>query len=264
MKYFRELEAPLQKAMGLGNQTTLWRHVHGLNDLPESSKEGKAYIENAAEYYTTLGEYLFYARQLKQARKYLERARGFHTRLGSRKSGYLRNLALTYKMLGNGKVSIMELPIHPKEYSPLRAREYPKVAAEYARMRIQRMLKNVNRPEEIRKKYGSMLETEEYYLHSYECDNPLRYKDLAEMYLCMGDTEKTVRYLEEGGKCNLCLSCRYQECYDIILTRAYQAEFAGDREQAAKLFAEALRICPTDTECTLGAYFAAHPEAQEK
>ena len=264
MKYFQELEVSLQKAMGLGNQTTLWRHTHGLNDMPDSTREGKAYLENAAEYYATLGEYLLYARQLKKAKKYLERARGFYTRLNNRKSGYLRNLALTYKLLGNGKVSVMELPINPKEYSPLRVREYPKVAAEYAKLRIQRMLKNVNRPEEFRQKYGNTLETEEYYLHSYECDNSLRYKDLAEMYLCMGDLEKTARYLEEGGKCNLCLSCRYQECYDLILTKAYRAEFAGDREEAAKLFAEALRICPTDTECTLSAYFAAHPEAQEK
>jgi hypothetical protein len=70
--------------------------------------------------------------------------------------------------------------------------------------------------------------------------------------------------LDKIPDCTLCLSCRYQECYDRLLTLGYAAEFAGNRQEAAAYFAAALKICPTDFECTMCAYYTAHPEAQQK
>ena len=83
------------------------------------------------------------------------------------------------------------------------------------------------------------------------------------MYLCKGDTKKAEELLGRIPDCTLCLSCRYQECYDRLLTLGYAAEFAGKTEEAAKYFAAALRICPTDIECTLCAYYTAHPVTQK-
>ena len=263
-KYIKDFEKPLQKVMKLGNQTTMWLAVHEADNFKTGTKEGKALLESYAEYYAFLGELLLYARQLKQARKYLEYARRFYTRLGRKNLSNYRLLALCYKLMGPGKVSIMELPISPSEYSPLRARDYDKVAAEYARKRIELLLSQIRRPADIIEENGGNLETEEYYLHSFECDNPLRYKWIAEMRFCMGEAETGHQLLEKINDCALCLSCRYQKCYDMLLTKGYAAEFEGNTEQAAQYFAEALKVCPMDIECTLCAYYTAHPEEQKK
>lgn len=263
-RHLKSFEEPLRKVMKLGNQTTMWLTVHEAAAYKTGTKEGREILESYAEYFAFLGELLLYARQLKQARKYLERARRFYSRLGRKNLSNYRLLALCYKLLGKGKISVMELPLGSEPDSPLRARDYDKVAAEYARTRTRLLLTQIKRPVDVIEENGGNLETEEYYLHSYECDNPLRYKWLAEMRFCMGDTEAGNKLLDEIDHCTLCLSCRYQECYDMLLTKGYAAEFEGNLQLAKEYFEKALKICPTDTECTLSAYYAAHPEAQEK
>ena len=267
-EYVKNFEKPLQKVMKIEIRTGIVAKMFAAMNTPTpNTKEGREKLESLAEYHAFLGEMLLYARQLKTARKYLEKAREYYTTLGRKNLSNYRCLALCYKLLGEGKVSVMELPANPSEYSPLRQREYGKIAAEYARMRIQLLLTQVKRPDNVLRENGvnaEAMQTEEYYLHSYESDNPLRYKWIAEMHLCMGDTQLAMEQLDHIKDCTLCLSCRYQECYDCLLTRGYAAEFEGNMELAAQYYAQALKICPTDFECTLCAYYTAHPEAQNK
>ena len=265
--YIRNFEKPLQKVMKIDNQTGFVAKMFpSMNAPAPTTKEGKEKLESLAEYYAFLGEMLLYARQLKQSRKYLEKAREYYSMLGRKNLSNYRCLALCYKLLGEGKVSVMELPLNPSEYSPLRGRDYDKVAAEYARMRIQLLLTQIKRPKDVIEENGGQekMQSEEYFFHSYECDNPLHYKEIAEMYLCKDDTKKAEELLGRIPDCTLCLSCRYQECYDRLLTLGYAAEFAGSQKEAAEYFAAALRICPTDIECTLCAYYTANPETQKK
>ena len=134
----------------------------------------------------------------------------------------------------------------------------------YADAEIKECLNAKNPPKHIREQQGEPMNTEEYYLRSQRADNAIRYERLAMMYLMKGDEKKCSEYLEHIEDGCYCLSCRYQECYDRLLTLGYAAEFAGNRQEAAAYFAAALKICPTDFECTMCAYYTAHPEAQQK
>ncbi|MBR1470474.1 MAG: tetratricopeptide repeat protein [Lachnospiraceae bacterium] len=254
-EHMKALDPKLIKAMNLGSHGNLHAWQIGMPTIPYHTDAGKEYLKNAAEYYSLYGEYYLFTRQLKQARKCLEAARSFYRKLGSNNIANHRWLALCYKLLGPGRVSVFELPLDSKEYSPLRMRDYDKIAAEYARTAIRLILTRIKRPEDVAKQENEDLNTETYYLNSYECDNPLRYKTLATLHLCMGDTQTCTQFLDAIGSMALCLSCRYQKCYDAMLSRAYAAAAAGDMAAAADCFAQAKDICPTDVECTLSAYY---------
>ncbi len=196
----------------------------------------------AVETYIDMGCELLYARQLKKCVKFLEKAKTLHALLGE--SGYLQNqdarvrntieiyrhLALAYKLSGHDKKAAK----HAKICMNVLLQKKPAIrkVAEFT--------------------YGKR--NEEYYLHSFEGKNPYRYKLLASLFLCMGDTDKANKYLDMAESAPLCIDCQHQQCYDALLVRGYAEEIAGRPEEALKYFQRAVEICPSDRENTMGVY----------
>ena len=231
---YMNLNSHLLKCLGIGNAFVHWRYRHKKDfNLSMLSPFDKSRFENMAEYYHKLGSYYLYARELKTARKYLEYARQYHQLL--KQDTHLHNyraLAITCFLSGD----------------QAKAKEY---AEKYIRLQITDM----SRPPDVAAKNGCNMNTEEYYLNSMECDNALNYNHFGLMHLCMGEKDVCEKYLELNERCALCLSCRYQVCYDALITKAYLAESNGDKEAAAGYFRDAAAICPHDEECTMAAYY---------
>nr|MCR4585903.1 tetratricopeptide repeat protein [Lachnospiraceae bacterium] len=199
-------------------------------------------IIKAVETYTDMGCELLYARRLKKCISFLKKARDLHALLGE--NGYLqertrqprnsieiyRHLALAYKLMGKDAK-----------------------AAHCAKLCLKVLLQKEPPNRRVAEfNYGKR--DEEYYLHSFEGKNPYRYKLLAHLYLCMGDTGKAMKYLDMAESLPLCIDCQHQQCYDALLIRGYAAEIAGNREEAHAYFLKALEICPSDRENSMGEY----------
>ena len=96
--------------------------------------------------------------------------------------------------------------------------------------------------------------SDEHYLKDMPGDSAVRYTKLALLHLILGNTKRCEAYLDAIDHCVLCLSCRYQECYDALIVRAYIAEFRRKKKEAREMFLRAAAICPTDIENTMGVY----------
>ena len=206
--------------------------IHSLYRFLPADSSDKSQSENMMDYCHKIGDYLLYSRNLKLAQKYLECAAAHAKALVRNSHGILRSLALVYFLQGNQKK-----------------------AEECAQQGIDNRVIDTMRSAEVANTDDCDMNTEEYHLHSMECDNAYNYSSLALFYLCKGDKNRCREYLDQIKHCMLCLRCRTQECFDELIVRGYLAEAEGDNTSAVAFFERGAKICPRDTECTLTAYY---------
>ena len=204
-----------------------------------NKKRDKEKLESVYRYFLVIGRKLLYARMLPRALSYLRRAMDLNNLLGKKDGArILEDLALCYRLMSLRN----RLASDKRQW-----------AVNFAKWGVKALMRK-DAPKELMEEQGEDMATEEYYVKCMPCDNAIRYSKLARLYLIAGDTEKYERYISAIEGCTYCLSCRYQECYDALIVKAYAAEFAGDHAKAKELFGRAAAIAPTDIENATGVY----------
>ncbi|MBR3305886.1 MAG: tetratricopeptide repeat protein [Lachnospiraceae bacterium] len=227
MKEMKELLPKIRKAQKLGTAQLYFSPAVWFRGTRREIAEA------AAKYFWDMGDKLLYVRELKKASDMLQKALDLKNRLNQNTDGVLRSLSICFKLLA------VKYRFNPA---------YENSAKMYAKIWLSRMIRKDHVPKNLRDREDEKMGTEEYYLKSYTCDNAMRYERLALAHLILGDEEICEKYLAKTESCNLCLQCRFQECYDALLVRAYMAEIKRDRETARKIFAKTAEINPSDIE----------------
>lgn len=238
----KKVDPALQKCLGIHMPLTHFYYRHrDIEDPKHLSPYETSRYENLSSYYFTMGKYFLYCREFKTAKRYLEFSLKYDEilRKSSGKDVY-RALAISCYLLGDHKS-----------------------ANEYASKAIHLSVTSFTRPAQIEVREGRRMNTEEYYLNSMECDNAMSLTFLALMHLCKGEKDVCRKYLKQVKGCTLCLTCRYQFCYDALITEGYLEESEGALEKAKELFTEAAKICPYDAECSLGAVHVGKNHSQK-
>ncbi|MCR5251907.1 MAG: tetratricopeptide repeat protein [Lachnospiraceae bacterium] len=230
-KRFRELEPRIAEGMGI---SYLQRKLPVEFYYAKSRRET---AEKLIKFYYMMGTKLLMARKLEKAFDYLQRAVQIRNHCGISQSGLLGNMAICCKLLAVRKAGV-----------------YTNICKTYAKAEIKNLIEARKPPAEIRELQKEPMDTEEYYLRSLPADNAIRYEKLALMHYIIGDKELSEDYLNRTDHCTLCLSCRYQECYDALIARGYIAEFNKDKAKARECFRRAAEIAPIDIENTMGVY----------
>lgn len=196
----------------------------------------------AVKAYIDMGCELLYARRLDKCISFLKKAGILHALLAE--TGYLQ-------CPGTRISNDIEINRHLALACMLAGKK--KAAAKYAKRCLNVLLQKQPAIRKVAEfTYGKR--NEDYYIHSFEGKNAYRFKLLAQLYLCMGETERAMKLLDEAEAAPLCIDCQHQQCYDALLIRGYAAEIAGNREEARKYFQKAISICPSDRENTMGEY----------
>ncbi|MCR4642244.1 MAG: tetratricopeptide repeat protein [Lachnospiraceae bacterium] len=233
---FRELDPQFRKLMGVGFADL---HMDYALYSIWNKKRDKGKLENIYRYFLVVGRKLLYARMLQRALSYLRRAMDLNNYLGKKDGArILEDLALCYRFMSLKN----RLASDKKQW-----------AVNFSKWGIKALMRK-DTPKDLLEEQGEDMSTEEYYLKCMPCDNAIRYSKLARLYLIAGDMEKYEQYISAIDKCTYCLSCRYQECYDALIVKAYAAEFEGDHAKAKELFSRAKAIAPTDIENATGVY----------
>ena len=87
---------------------------------------------------------------------------------------------------------------------------------------------------------------------SYQPYRSRRLCELGWMYICLGETEKGLNFLEEMERCR-CRECEYKGCCESFRNRGFYYEAIGEYEKALECYEKVLELNPGDTECTLRA-----------
>lgn len=231
---FAEIDSVLQKEYGIEPKyrylpPALW-----------AKKLDDERIKNIAQYFSTTGSWLMYARKYKAALRSLRTALDIRNTRKWSSRDICRDLALCY-MLQNAHY--LGLSSSSKNSASIFA---DAALSNHRRSHIP--------PTELMEKEKSYYLSDEHYLKDMPADSAVRYTKLALLHLIRGDRKRCEEYLDATDHCVLCLSCRYQECYDALIVRAYIAEFRRKKKEARKMFLRAAAICPTDIENTMGVY----------
>lgn len=233
---FRELDPQLRKVMGVGFADI---HLDYALFSIRSKRRDKEKLESVYRYFLAMGGKLLYARMLSQALNYLRRAMDLNNILKKNDGAkILEQIALCYRLMSL-----------KHRFSS----EQKQWAEKFAKWGVRALMRK-DVPKELTEQQGEDMSTEEYYVKCMPCDNAIRYSKLARLYLIAGDMKKYEKYISAIDKCTYCLSCRYQECYDALIVKAYAAEFEGDHAKAKELFSRATAIAPTDIENATGVY----------
>ena len=91
----------------------------------------------------------------------------------------------------------------------------------------------------------------EHYL-SYQPYHSRRLCELGWMYICLGEIEKGLTFLEEMERCR-CRECEYKGCCESFRNRGFYYEAIGEYEKALECYEKVLELNPEDMECTLRA-----------
>ena len=89
----------------------------------------------------------------------------------------------------------------------------------------------------LQKSYESL----EEYLSSYRY-LPARFYYLGRLYCLRGDLKRAEDYFNKMLRCDKCRSCTYPCCFEHTIGMALVADARGDKEQAEKLYRQALEI----------------------
>ena len=170
---------------------------------------------------------MFNQRDLKQAVKVLEEAfrMAQKNKLDGTRCGL--KLAMAYRMSGQLKK-----------------------AKAIAVFTLKMMLDNREIPEHLKMLEQEDPETEAAYL-SYRPLAAIRLDYLAQVYICMGEEERAMEYLNKVDQIPPCRHCAYPICYDVLITRLYLAEVRGEYSKALQLCRQAYAINPSDSEVVL-------------
>lgn len=197
-------------------------------DQTKALKENNRYAwEKRHEALTEYGSYWFYQRDLKQAVKFLEEAFRLaqKNKLDGSRCG--RMLAMAYRMTGQKKKA--------------------KVIAEHT---LEMMLHMREIPEQFRKIEPEDPETEAAFL-SHRPLAAIRLDHLAQVYICMGEEDRALQYLNQVEQIPPCRHCAFSCCYDVLITREYLAEIRGEYTNALRFCRQAYAINPSDQEVVL-------------
>lgn len=191
-------------------------------------KENNRYVwEKRHEALTEYGGYLFYRRDLKQAIKVLEEAFRMAQKFKFNGERCGLKLGMAYRLTGDLKKA--------------------KAIAVFTR---KMMLHSREIPEHLKELEQEDPETEAVYI-SHRPLAAIRMDDLAQIYICMGDAERAIQYLDQVDRIPPCRHCAFPVCYDILITKLYLAECRGERNKALQLCRQAYAINPTDPEVVM-------------
>ena len=210
-----DYKAPLLRTGADGRGRSTAGVFHNMVTKLVSNEDPKDRKKKDAEYYETMGSYLLFAGKLKESYAMLTAAYDISKECNRSTGELLRSLAICARLSGKKEEAVL-----------------------YARERISYLLRAYDN-------------SEEKYLGSRESDNSIRLDSLSLMYFCAGEYEKALKYSNMIESCVLCRQCRYQNCYDRLITLGYYALFKGDRNKAKEAFIKAKAICPYDRELLL-------------
>ncbi len=83
----------------------------------------------------------------------------------------------------------------------------------------------------------------------YHC---ARLGNLGWIYICLGETEKGLAFLEEMESCR-CKDCEFRGCYESFQDRGFYYEAVGEYGKALEHYEKALELYPENEECMLRA-----------
>ena len=71
------------------------------------------------------------------------------------------------------------------------------------------------------------------------------------MYICLGETEKGLKMLEDMNRWQRCRQCRYKACYEGYQHLGMYYEAVGDLEKAREYYKKAQKFNSHDISITI-------------
>lgn len=198
-----------------------------LNETKHQKESAKKSAEMRVWALEQYGCFYFYQRNLKLAIHYLEEAVKLAKKYDLDMDIAGRRLAVAYLLNGQSKK-----------------------ANDMAKITMKALVCENHVPEKLKQQEPEDPETVSAYL-SHRPLAPQRLDRMAQVYLCLGDEQRCMEYLEQIKDIPRCRSCSYAVCYDSMITHAIVAEVKGDIDTAIRLYEQAIVINPGDEEVVL-------------